>query len=627
VIVYQGTKSKFLDDNDNRNIEDVIAQAYLKKTNRHAPSGELKAWRSSLSEMAKVLRDKQIPDNIGVGIEFGIPQTAKRIDLLLSGLSADKSPRVIVVELKQWSSSKLSDKDGVIIAQRGGAFEREGAHPSYQAWSYAALLEGFNEAVYETGITLRPCAYLHNYVDDGIISHAHYNPYLEKAPLFLRGEEELARLRTFIKQHVKYGDHADLLYRIENGRIRPSKMLADSLAKMLKGNQEFVLVDDQKVVYETCLAVSRRATANKKQVVIIKGGPGTGKSVIAINLLNGLSRLGLVSKYVSKNAAPREVYKAKLNGHFKRVEISNFFSGSGAFHETEPDVFDVLVVDEAHRLNEKSGIYGNLGENQIKEVIRSAKCTILFVDDDQIVTLSDIGHSSELERWAEALSAHVTKLELSSQFRCNGSDGYLAWLDNTLGLRETANNIFDPDSFDFRVIDSPIELHSLIAEKNQTNNRSRVVAGYCWDWKSKTDAKAFDIVIPEHGYKKQWNLGSDGSLWIVAPESIDQVGCIHTCQGLELDYIGVIVGPDLLYRSGALITAPENRSSQDRSIRGYKTLRRRDPVATSGRVDRIIRNTYRTLMTRGMKGCYVYCVDSETQDYFKDLLMPRLSRD
>lgn len=620
MIVYQGTKSQFLDDNDDRNIEDVIARAYLKKTGRYAPTGEFRAWQSSLGQMAKVLRDKQIPDDIGVGIEFGIPQTAKRIDFILSGMSADKSPHVIVVELKQWSSSKLSDKDGIVIAQRGGAYEREGAHPSYQAWSYAALLEGFNEAVHETSIALRPCAYLHNYVDDGIINHAHYKPYLAKAPLFLRGEEELARLRSFIKQHVKYGDNAELLYKIENGRIRPSKMLADSLAQMLKGNQEFVLVDDQKVVYETCLAVSKHATAERKQVVIIKGGPGTGKSVIAINLLNGLSKLGLLSKYVSKNAAPREVYKAKLNGHFKRIEISNFFSGSGAFHETEPNAFDVLVVDEAHRLNEKSGLYGNLGDNQIKEVIRSAKCTILFVDDDQIVTLSDIGHSRELELWAEALGAHVTSLQLSSQFRCNGSDDYLAWLDNMLGLRETANETFNRESFDFRIVDSPAELHDLITEKNRINNKSRVVAGYCWDWKSKKDSKAFDIVMPEHGYKKQWNLGSDGSLWVIAPESIDQVGCIHTCQGLEVDYVGVIIGPDLLYRSGSLITEPKNRSAQDRSIRGYRALMNKYPADTSNRVDKIIRNTYRTLMTRGMKGCYIYCVDAATQDHFKHLL-------
>lgn len=605
MIVYHATKTTFLDDNDNRNIEDVIAAAYVQKTGRYAAHSEFKSWKASLQEMARVLRDKQIPDDVGVGIEFGIPQTAKRIDFILSGLSSEGTPHAIIVELKQWSSSRISEKDGIIIAQRGGAHETEGAHPSYQAWSYAALLNGFNEAVYESGTELRPCAYLHNYKDDNVIRNPHYAPYLEKAPLFLHGEEELNKLRNFIKQHVKKGDKGELLFKMENGRIRPSKMLADSLAKMLKGNQEFVLIDDQKVVYEACLSRARHASVAQKQVIIIRGGPGTGKSVVAVNLLVELTKRGLVTKYVSKNAAPREVYKNKLAGHLKKVEIANMFSGSGTFHETDPHVFDALVVDEAHRLNAKSGLYGNLGQNQVMELIRSAKCTIFFVDDDQIVTLSDIGHSNELGHWAAKLGAQVTHVELSSQFRCNGSDGYIAWLDNLLGIRETPNDYFDRNSFDFRVVDSPVELHEMIREKNKVNNKSRVVAGYCWDWKSKRDPNAYDIVIPEFDYQKQWNLGSDGSLWIIGEKSINQVGCIHTCQGLELDYVGVIVGPDLIYRDGVLATDPTKRSHQDRSIRGYATQIRSDPTVRD-RVDKIIRNTYKTLMTRGMKGCYVH---------------------
>lgn len=620
MIIYQATKSQFLDDNDNRNIEDVVNAAYVQKSGRYASTGEFRSWKASLQEMARVLRDKQIPDDVGVGIEFGIPQTAKRIDFILSGISSDGKPHAIIVELKQWSTSRISDKDGIIIAQRGGAHEREGPHPSYQAWSYAALLTGFNEAVYESGTELRPCAFLHNYRDDGVIRHAHYGPYLEKAPLFLHGEEELDKLRSFIKQHVKQGDKGELLFKMEGGRIRPSKMLADSLAKMLKGNREFVLIDDQKVVYETCLSRARHASVAQKQVIIIKGGPGTGKSVVAVNLLVELTKRGLLTKYVSKNAAPREVYKNNLAGQLKKVEIASLFSGSGTFHETEPNVFDALVVDEAHRLNAKSGLYGNLGQNQVMELVRSAKCTIFFVDDDQIVTLSDIGHSNELSHWAATLGAQVTHLELSSQFRCNGSDGYIAWLDNLLDIREAPNDSFDRSSFDFRMIDSPVDLHEMIREKNHSNNKSRVVAGYCWDWKSKKSPDAYDIVIPEFGYERQWNLGSDGSLWIIGQKSIDQVGCIHTCQGLELDYVGVIIGPDLIVRNGAIITAAGNRSRMDRSIRGYKSMSIADPAGTADKVGRIIRNTYRTLMTRGMKGCYVYCVDGETQEFFRNAI-------
>ena len=620
VIVYQSTRQRFLEDNDRHAIEELIASEYLRKTGRYAPDGEYRAWQQSLMQMAEVLADDEMPASMGVGVEVGIPQTAKRIDFVLSGTTDNGDARVIIVELKQWSNSRVSDKDGLIYANRGGRAEVEGAHPCYQAWSYAALLEGFNEAVHREGIELSPCAYLHNYHRDGIIDAPRYAPYIEKAPLFLRGSSERSRLREFIKRHVHKGDDAQALYRIENGRIRPSEMLADSLAGMLKGNREFVLVDDQKVVFETCLAKAAAASSERKQVVIVRGGPGTGKSVVAINLIVQLTKRGLLTKYVSKNAAPRAVYAQKLRGHRRSTEISGMFGGSGAFVETQPNLFDALVVDEAHRLNEKSGLYGNLGENQVKELISASKCTILFADDDQMVTLADIGHSRELESWARRLGADVTHLELASQFRCAGSDGYLAWLDDTLGVRDTANTRLSADDFDFRVVDSPVELDQLIRARNG-NNKSRLVAGYCWDWKSKRNPDAYDITLPDSGFQRQWNLGSDGSLWITADDSIDQVGCIHTCQGLELDYVGVIIGPDFVIEDGDLKTAAAGRSTMDRSIRGWKTLMRKDPVGTSEHLDRIIRNTYRTLMTRGMKGCYVYCTDPAVADYFRRRLV------
>lgn len=313
MIVYQASKNEFVRDTDDLGIEYRIAQAYLQRSGRYAPDAEMRAWRHSLRHMADVLRDEGIPVDAGVAVEFGIPQTSKRIDFLLSGRDADDRPRVVIIELKQWSESKLSDKDGIVIANRGGGKEREGTHPSYQAWSYAALLEGFNEAVYQDDVQLSPCAYLHNHGPGGAVDDDRYVPYTLKAPLFLKGRPELERLQAFIRQHICKGD-IDLLYRIENGRIRPSKMLADSLSSMLKGNREFVLIDDQKLVYETALAKARKASPGAKQVVIVEGGPGTGKSVVAVNLLVALTGEGLLGKYVSKNAAPRTVYQQRLQG-------------------------------------------------------------------------------------------------------------------------------------------------------------------------------------------------------------------------------------------------------------------------------------------------------------------------
>lgn len=616
MIIYSGTKTQFLGHADGW-IEERIADAFLKSTGRYAGQAEQRSWRESLGEMAKVLRSPALPDDMGVGVEYQIPQSAKRIDMLLTGHDQDDTPHLVIVELKQWSNSRVSDKDGIVWAQRGGAREREGPHPSYQAWSYAALLEGFNEAIYDGDIRLRPCAYLHNYRRDGVIDDARYADYLKRAPLFLRGEDEQEKLREFIRRHINRGDKAALLYQIENGRVRPSRQLADAVAGMLADQPEFVLVDEQKIAYETVLALADEAEAGSKQVVLIEGGPGTGKSVVAVNLLAELTRRRKLVKYVSKNAAPRSVYAEKLRGKRRRTEVNALFGGSGAFFDKERDTFDVLVVDEAHRLNERSGLYGNLGENQVKEIIEASRCSAFFVDDAQQVTLADVGHSGEIARWAASLGAKLTRLELPSQFRCAGSDGYLAWLDSLLGIRETANDEFEHGAFDFQVVDTATELHERIQVLNRPANRARVVAGYCWDWKSKRNPDAWDIVIAEQGYQRQWNLGSDGSLWIMAPESVEQVGCIHTCQGLEVDYIGVIMGPDLVVRDGRFVSVPTARSRMDRSIKGWKKAAKEDPKSMA-RVDRIIRNTYRTLMTRGMKGCLVTSTDLETLDFLKD---------
>ena len=403
----------------------------------------------------------------------------------------------------------------------------------------------------------------------------HYKEHIQKAPVFLKGDA--SKLRDFIKQYVKYGDTSKILYRIEQGKIRPSKMLADSMVSMLKGNTEFVMIDDQKIVYETALAISQKATANKKQVLIVKGGPGTGKSVVAVNLLVELTKRGLIVQYVSKNAAPRAVYESKLTGSLKKGVISNLFKGSGGFVNTKPNTFDTLIIDEAHRLNAKSGLYGNLGENQIKELINAARCTVFFIDEDQRVTLNDIGTLEEIRKWARREGAEVCETDLSSQFRCNGSDGYLAWLDNTLQVRATANLSLEGIDYDFRIFSSPVELRDAIIEKNKINNKSRMVAGYCWEWNSKKDSRLYDVVIPEFDFKMKWNLTTDGSLWIVSPESVNEIGCIHTCQGLEVDYIGVIVGADLIVRDGKVLTHPVARARSDKSVFGYKKLIEKKP--------------------------------------------------
>lgn len=620
MIIYQNQKSGFLHDVHHRDIEEVIHEAFRAKIGHKVSKEEVRSWANSLAYMGKVLVDDDIPDDCGVAIEYNIPQTAKRVDFLLTGKTADQKDCLVIVELKQWETAQKTEKDAIVVTRfaKGTA---EVSHPSYQAWSYAALLEGYNEAVYDGGIQLSPCAYLHNYADhDGAICDPFYADHIRRAPVFLKGEDERRHLQEFIKKHVRYGDKAQTLFRIEGGRIRPSKSLADGLVGLLKGNPEFVLIDDQKLVYETALGQARKVQEQGKRVLIVEGGPGTGKSVVAVNLLVGLTNAGLVAKYVTKNAAPRAVYEARLTGSFKKSHISNLFVGSGAFTETKTNEFDALVVDEAHRLNEMSGLYRNLGEHQVKEIINASRYSVFFVDESQKVTLQDVGDKDTIHQWAKVLGATVQEMTLSSQFRCSGSDGYLAWLDHTLDIRETANDHLDVAEFDFRVIDSPSELRQLILQKNSERNRARMVAGYCWKWPSKKDASAYDIVMPEHGFQARWNLTKDGGLWMVSPDSVEEVGCIHTCQGLEVDYIGVIVGDDLVVRDGEVVTRPEKRASSDRSIQGWKQLAKVNADLAHEKTDAIIKNTYRTLMTRGMRGCYVYFTDRETADFFRSRL-------
>jgi DUF2075 family protein len=497
---------------------------------------------------------------------------------------------------------------------------QETNHPSYQAWSYAAMLEDFSETVQQENISLMPCAFLHNYEEDDVIRHDFYREYLEKAPVFLK--RDMLNLRVFIKRYVKHGDQGDTMYRVDNGRIVPSKQLADALSAMLKGSREFILLDEQKLVYETALYLAEKAQNRERQVLIVEGGPGTGKSVVAINLLVELTQREHIVHYVSKNAAPRKVFESKLTGTLTPTRFSNLFKGSGSYVDARDAQFDVLLVDESHRLNEKSGLYGNQGENQIKELIHASKCSVFFIDEDQQVTLKDIGSISEIEKWATQAHATVHRYNLPSQFRCNGSDGYLAFIDQLLQIRETAHTSLLGIDYDFRVVDNPNTLFELIREKNLIDNKARLVAGYCWDWRSKNNPNAMDIEFPEYGFGMKWNLSMDGPAWMIKPDSVNQIGCIHTCQGLEASYIGVIIGPDLIFRNGSVLVDPGKRSKMDHSIRGYRRLLTEDPDRGQEHIRRVIKCTYRTLLTRGMKGCFVYCTDAETNNYLKSLSGP-----
>lgn len=612
MIVYNKTKEDFSNDVLTNNIKNIVAGCILDKTGKRIGKNELLSFQNSLSYMDKVLYDREIPDNCGISIEYHLPQTSKRVDFIITG-QKDNSDSAIIIELKQWESAKITSKDGVVVTrfQHG---EQESPHPSYQAWSYAAFLMSFNQTISEEQINLYACAYLHNYEPDTIIENEFYNYYLKKAPVFLK--DGAKKLRKFIKKHINKGDSNNIIARIDNGKIKPTKTLADNLASMIKGNKEFIMLDDQKLVYETSLKLAKESNESNKNTFIVEGGPGSGKSVVSINLLVELNRRGLMSQYVTKTSAPRAVYFEKLRGEKKMVELKNLFVGSGSFMRAPENAINCLIVDEAHRLTERTGFLKK-GENQIKEILQSSLFSVFFIDENQKVSVDDYGEIFEIERIAESLGINVHRDKLQSQFRCNGSDGYLAWVNNILQIKDTANYNMDDIDFDFKVYDSPKELQKAIYEKNKINNRARLVAGYCWEWESKRNPDVFDFKEEEFGFNMKWNMTDYGGKWIIDPNSVTEIGCIHTAQGLEADYIGVILGNDLIVRNGEVKVDPGSRANDDRTIFGWKSGIRNNPDYWKPLLKDIIKNTYRTLMTRGMKGCYIYSTDAETREYFK----------
>ena len=613
MLAYLATKEQFLKDAPF--IEDIVRNAVKNRFGFNASPSEVSAWRNSLGNaMFHVMNSSMIPDDSGIAIEYRLNGRRFRLDFVIAGKDVFGKDSVVIIELKQWSEVEFSDLQEHVKTVLGGSLV-DTTHPSYQAWSYQTHLEQYNEFVYSNSVSVTSCAYLHNLKDTSVIKSQIFSEIVSKTPVYVHGE--LSELQSLIFSKITMGNGVEVIKSIEDSPVRPSAMLADSVANMLNGIQEFVLLDEQKTVYEKIMTLAK---SGAKKVLIIRGGPGTGKSVIAINALAQLTGRRLSAKYVTANAAPRNVFEAKLKSLIKGDAIKHLFGGSGSYTESNQNEFDALIVDEAHRLKMKSGMFKNLGEDQAKEIIKAARLSVFFIDEAQKISWSDVGEISKIKQLAAEQGVETEILELKSQFRCSGSDDYIAWLDNTLGVGVKQDSYFSRENFDFQIFDSPVDLHEAIRIKNSVNNKSRVVAGYCWNWVSKTDKSLYDIEINKFAYRVKWNLLEYGNEWIMNPNSINEVGCIHTCQGLEVDYVGVIVGLDLMYRNQHLITNPSARAKTDKSLAGYRKDRKEDPFSADSKADELIRNTYRTLMTRGMKGCYVYFEDQETANYFRAVL-------
>ncbi len=619
MLIYENTKAGRLQDILADDLVDRINEAYREQGLGGVSGSEERSWRNSFQYIHKVLSGSDVPDGAGIAIEFKIPLTSRRVDLMISGEDKGGNANIVVVELKQWEGSDtaaVESKDGVVETYIGGDI-RETTHPSYQAWSYTEFLQDFNVQMQETPINLHPVAYLHNYEQQyrSEIENDHYAPYTEEAPIFLKGEA--VAFRNYLEERIQTGDDGQLLRDIADSDLRPSKSLQDSIEKMIEGNREFTLLDSQKVVFEKAInLINRSQQDGQKRVLIVEGEPGTGKTVVAINIVAELLQRDLTAQYVSKNAAPRDVYEQKLRGDMMVKTINHLFKGAGSYVDEEANSIPALVADEAHRLNEESNFFGR-GENQILEIINAAQTSVFLIDEDQRVHIDDIGSKAEIKKHARDLDAEVEEIALESQLRCAGSGDYIAWVDSVLGMEEPDRpEALDVD-FDVRLFDSPQSLHEAIDKRNEQTDLSRVVAGYCWEWDTEGQSDPDYVDIELGDYERSWNLDSSDP-WAIAEGSVDEVGCIHTCQGLEFDYVGVIIGPDLRYEDGEVVTDFRERASSDRSVFGMKKMFKQSPEEAAELADELIKNTYRTLMTRGMQGCYIYCCDDALQEYMRE---------
>ncbi|MFD8021352.1 DNA/RNA helicase domain-containing protein [Streptomyces lavendulae] len=587
----------------------------------HKPSqAEVRSWERSLPVLAYALNEAGL-GQVEMLIEYGLPLSSKRADVVLAGQDpATGAPAYVVVELKQWSDATPDEDDPLLC--RIDAYPHAVLNPIEQVRRYCQYLVSFNGALSNTPELVHGVAYLHNASEFGVAGLTEV-PEDQQGRLFTaeRRGDFLAYLRT----RLAPASGAAAADRLLSGRTQPSKQLMAVAAAEVREREQFVLLDEQQVAYRTVLnAVQRAKRSDHKEVVLVTGGPGSGKSVIALSLLGELFRQGVPTLHATGSQSFTKTMR-KVAGA-RRREVQNLFKYFNSFMAAEPNSLDVLICDEAHRIRETSAnrytrAEHRTGRPQVDELIDVARVPVFLLDDHQVVRPGEMGDRRRIEKAARDRGLRCHVIELDSQFRCGGSDAYLGWVVNLLGLVPGEPVRWEPDGrMQLMVADSPQELEAFLAERRAENFGARMSAGYCWKW--TTNPKPgfplpTDVVIGD--WARPWNVYGDRSvdgappaaLWATDPNGFGQVGCVYTAQGFEYDWSGVILGPDLVWRGDRWIV--------DRTAS-------KDPVFTKAtpdeQVDQLIRNTYKVLLTRGMVGTVVYSTDPETREKLRELVSP-----
>ena len=617
--LYSGSANLFIQTTQQNQIASTLKSAFFNHFGFNPSKEEEMSWQNSLDKIKNVFEVCHL-DNQGVALEYFLPSTSLRLDCMVTGLNKEKKETAIIIELKQWSNTESCDSENEVVTWLGG-HKKEVLHPSYQVNRYKDYFKSFYEVFYEDNpVELKSCAYLHNYTfnDSDPILESKFEDILKKAPIFSLNDFD--KIKDFVYSNVSYGEGITILDRINNSKKKPSKKLMDTVANTIKNNSEYLLLEEQQIVYDKVFACIEHGVAyNKKQVLIIEGGPGTGKSVICLNLLADLLREGKWAEYVTGSKAFTQTLRKIAKDDYLFRYTDNYANFNGQ------EIRDVLLVDEAHRLRKTSAsMYKRTdGKSQVAEIINACKVAVFFVDNNQVVKPNEIGRSSYIEEEAKKLNCIIWKEKLEAQFRCSGNEELVNWINNTLDIQRTANVLLELDEldYDFKIFDSPFKMEEALKEKISLGNTARIVAGFCWPWTEyalSNGKLANDVVIGD--YQRPWNAsekckGLDKNIpkqafWATQEGGFNQIGCVYTAQGFEFDYVGVIIGKDMAYDFDLqrYVGHPEN-------CYDTKSLKQSPEYLD------MIKNVYRVLLSRGIKGCYVYFCDKDTERFFKSRIV------
>ncbi len=557
--LYQGTTDQFIGDATQARIANYLSDRFFEEFRYRPGQSEVNSWRNSLAAMANVLQSADLTDQ-GILVELKLPLSSKRLDVMITGSNPVTGDSAVIVELKQWTDVGRSNVTDCVTIDYGGR-ARDTLHPSRQVAQYQRYLLDTHPAFGDDpAISLDACAYLHNAERDpkSPLNLPEFTSLMASNPAFTGSER--SALIDFLEARVVGPDDGSILDRVASTAFRPHKRLLDHVARVIKQEPVFTLLDEQQVAYNAIMDSVRSAGQNQQKVAfIVAGGPGTGKSVIAVNLVAELSGLGLRTLHLTGSKAftenLRKIVGPRASAMFK------YFRDTATVDEP----LDVAILDEAHRIRTISTsrftpAKARTGKAQIDDILDASRVTVFFIDDLQVVRPGEVGSTDLICESAAKRGLEVREFELEAQFRSNGSDAFIQWVDNTLELARTPQVLWPmDDDFDFRIVGSVGQLEHMIRAKAGEGSTARLVAGFCWPWSDPDDTGDLvpDVRVGE--WSMPWNakdgvgrLGSGipkSDFWASAPEGINQVGCVYTAQGFEFDYVGVIFGPDLVLRT------------------------------------------------------------------------------